>query len=378
MAKKGTPKTSGRPYERSPASSPPLVEAANASDQVTQSPVPDSACQSSSEEAPSVASADAPSAPYQPPTSAGSARLPVHSVPCLGSGRPVSASHLVEEIYDWIDLFKEGTEPMSGLPTGFIDLDERMAGLHRAELVVIGGRPGAGKSAFVENLVRQLALDGGHGVYVVSLEQPSTKFVERIFANAARVDWHKLRKGLIGFDGMERLIKIGRKLKEAKVFVTDSPRQGVADIAGDAYELAGNPGIRAVVIDSIHLIRPADPAEPRHEQIGRIARDLKVLARELDLPVIVTAEASRASEDRGDRKPRLADLRESAAIGEVADSVLLLHRPEMYEYGQHEGIVEVNIAKQRNGPTGEVVLTYVKECMRFENFAVEAPFAYDR
>jgi replicative DNA helicase len=226
-------------------------------------------------------------------------------------------------------------------------------------------------------MIRHIIVDYGKPVFFVSLEQSRIELAERLLCSQARVDSHKLRKGHLGSDDMQKLIEAGGILRAAKLFIDDTPGQGMLRIAANARRLKLRHNVSCVFIDYLQLIDPDNRRDSRQEQVAQISRRLKFLARELRIPVVALAQVNRASEDRGDHKPRLADLRESGSIEQDADTCMILHRPEMYEPGQHEGIVELNIAKQRNGPTGEITLTYIKQFMRFENFAVEGPFSYD-
>jgi replicative DNA helicase len=188
------------------------------------------------------------------------------------------------------------------------------------------------------------------------------------------VDSHRLRKGALGSDDMDKLIAAGGVLRKARIFIDDSPAQSMLRIAANSRRLLLREGIKLVIIDYLQLIEPENRRDPRQEQVAQTSRRLKFLAKELQIPVLALAQVNRASEDRHDHKPRLSDLRESGSIEADADMVLLLHRPELYEPGQNEGSVEVIIAKQRNGPTGEIMLTFLKQFMRFENYAVGVPF----
>jgi len=282
------------------------------------------------------------------------------------------------EAYDRIDARQQHDQTaISGLPTGFLDLDEKTAGLQNSELVIIAARPSAGKTAFALNLARHVAVEEGHPVFVVSLEQSRIELAERLLCSQARVDSHRLRKGNLSSADMQKLIEAGGILRNAKLFIDDTPSLGMLRIAANARRLKLRQSVRLVVIDYLQLIEPDNRRDSRQEQVAHISRRLKHLARELAIPVVALAQVNRSSEDRQDHKPRLADLRESGSIEQDADTVMILHRPEMYEPGQQEGIVEVNVAKQRNGPTGEITLTFLKQFMRFENFAVGQPFAYD-
>jgi replicative DNA helicase len=166
-------------------------------------------------------------------------------------------------------------------------------------------------------------------------------------------------------------------LRQARLYIDDSPGQGMLRIAANARRLKLRHKIKCVFIDYLQLIEPDSRRDNRQEQVANISRRLKFMAKELQIPVIALAQLNRSSEDRQGNKPRLADLRESGSIEQDADTVMLLHRPELYEPGQHEGIVEILVAKQRNGPTGEIQLTYLKQFMRFENFAAQSPFGYE-
>jgi replicative DNA helicase len=293
------------------------------------------------------------------------------------TGQTITLHDALNEAYKRIDqrATRENVN-VSGLPTGFLDLDEKTAGLQNSELILIAARPSVGKTTFALNLVRHIAVDGGHPVFFVSLEQSRIELAERLLCCQARVDSHKLRKGHLSGEDMQRLIEAGDLLRPARLFIDDSPGQGMLRIAANARRLKLKQKIRLVVIDYLQLIEPDIRKESRQEQVANISRRLKFLARELEIPVVALAQVNRGSEDRQDHRPRLSDLRESGALEQDSDTVMLLHRPELHEPGQQEGVVEVIIGKQRNGPTGEITLTYLKHFMRFENFAVEASYSY--
>jgi replicative DNA helicase len=244
--------------------------------------------------------------------------------------------------------------------------------MQNSELVIIAARPSVGKTSFALNVIRHVAVEEEQPVFFVSLEQSRIELAERLLCCQARVDSHRLRKGHLGSEDMDKLNSAGEVLRRTKLFLDDTPGQSMLRIAANARRLKLRHGIRMVVVDYLQLIDPDNRRDSRQEQVANISRRLKFLARELEVPVLALAQVNRSSEDRQDHRPRLADLRESGAIEQDADTVMLLHRPELHEPGQHEGIVEVLVAKQRNGPTGDVTLTYIKQFMRFENFAVEA------
>jgi replicative DNA helicase len=209
----------------------------------------------------------------------------------------------------------------------------------------------------------------------VSLEQSRVELAERLLCCQAKVDSHKLRKGHLSADDIYQLTQAGDELSQAPLYIDDTPSQGMLRIAANARRLMRR-GLKAVFVDYLQLIDADNRRDSRQEQVATISRRLKHLARELQIPVIALAQVNRSSEERQDHRPRLADLRESGSIEQDADTVMMLHRPELHEPGQHEGVIEVIVAKQRNGPTGEITLTFLKQFMRFENFAVEAPFGY--
>jgi replicative DNA helicase len=215
-------------------------------------------------------------------------------------------------------------------------------------------------------------VDEGLPALFVSLEQSRVEIAERLLCCQARINSHKLRKGHIDSDEFSQLLTGSDTLGQAKLFIDDTPCQNMLRIAANARRLKLRHDVKIVVIDYLQLIDPDNKRDSRQEQVATISRRLKFLARELKIPVVALAQVNRSSEDRQDHRPRLSDLRESGAIEQDADTVLLLHRPEYHEPGQHEGVVEIIVGKQRNGPTGEVTLMYIKEYMRFENFAVEA------
>jgi replicative DNA helicase len=307
----------------------------------------------------------------------GDAEKKIFEIAELGvTGQTYTLQQALKEAYDRIDLrhTRDAHDPASGVASGFVDLDEKTAGFHNSELVILAARPSVGKTALALNLARHMAVEEKHPIFFVSLEQSRIELAERLLCCQARVDSHKLRKGHLASDEMQRLIEAGGVLGKAKLFIDDTPGQGMLRIAANARRLKMRHHIRTVFVDYLQLIEPDNRRDNRQEQVATISRRLKFLARELQIPVVALAQVNRSSEDRQDHRPRLADLRESGSLEQDADTVMMLHRPEMYEPGQHEGTVEVIIAKQRNGPTGEITLTYLKQFMRFENFAVGMGF----
>jgi replicative DNA helicase len=283
-------------------------------------------------------------------------------------------SEALSEAYDRIDARTQGQHSNSSVPTGFTALDAITSGFHNNELVIIAARPSVGKTAFVLNIIRHAILESRAGVLFSSLEQSKIEIAERLMCAHARVDSHKLRKGALSADEMNLLVQAGGELSQAPLFIDDSPTQSMLRIAANARRLKKQYNIRLVAIDYLQLIEPENRRDPRQEQVAQISRRLKALARELQIPVVSLAQVNRSSEDRQDHRPRMSDLRESGSIEQDADTVLMLHRPDRYESQEAEGLMEVLVAKQRNGPVGNIDLTYVKQYMRFENLVVGTPF----
>lgn len=287
-------------------------------------------------------------------------------------GETKTLADTIYEVYDHIDLRKSRGLSISGISTGYVDLDTLTAGLQKSELVIVAARPSVGKTAFALNLVRNIIVEEKLPVLFFSLEQSRNELAERLLCCQGQVDSHKVRTGHLNQDDIQKLMDAGDVLRKARLYIDDTPTRSMLQIAATARRLKKkhekDGGLRLIVIDYLQLIDPENRRDPRQEQVAQISRRLKFLARELVVPVIALAQVNRASEDRQDHKPRLADLRESGSIEQDADTCLMLHRPGKFDGTQKDNILEVIIAKQRNGPTGEITLTYLKQFMRFENY----------
>ena len=269
---------------------------------------------------------------------------------------------------------------ISGMATGYVDLDNITAGLQNSELVIIAARPSVGKTAFALNVVRNVVTEhdgGGHSPVVLffSLEMARIELAERLLCCQSRVDSHKVRKGHLNSDDITKLMEAGDVLRKARLYIDDTPSRTMIQIGASARRLQKkhekDGGLKLIVIDYLQLIEPENRRDPRQEQVAQISRRLKFLARELLVPVIALAQVNRASEDRQDHKPRLSDLRESGSIEQDADTCMMLHRPGKFDGTQDDNILEIIIAKQRNGPTGEITLTWRKEYNRYENYIAD-------
>ncbi len=280
----------------------------------------------------------------------------------------VSLKEVVQTSIENIDQVYQRKAQVSGIPTGFVDLDIKTAGLHASDLIVIAGRPSMGKSAFATGLAEYAGVTEKIPLAFFSLEMSKDQLVQRMLCSHARVDAHKVRTGYLSPSDWPKLTAAAGKLSEAPIFIDDSPAISVMELRAKARRLKAHHDIRLIVLDYLQLMRGKDRAVNRQQEISEISRSLKALARELNLPVIAISQLSRAVESRTDHRPQLSDLRESGAIEQDADLVLLLLREEYYNpTPDNEGITEVIIAKQRNGPVGTVKFAFIKEFARFDN-----------
>lgn len=274
-----------------------------------------------------------------------------------------------------IGAFKEMEKRWAGessppVLSGFTDFDRQMQGFRGSQLVILAARPSMGKTACVCNLALNAAKDG-NGILLFSLEQGQQELIERLLAMQSKISSYKLREGdLTEFESF-RVKEATRELSDLPVFIDDNAYRNVTQIGSIARRIKRKHGLSAVVIDYIQLIQPEDGRQPREQQVATISRRLKGLAKELDIPVIALAQLNRQLEQRkgDDQIPRMSDLRESGALEQDADVIWFLHRPEQLEPGNQKGKACWRIAKNRNGPTFDVWLTWLKETMRFADMA---------
>lgn len=258
---------------------------------------------------------------------------------------------------------------VSGTTTGFTDLDATTTGLQPTELVILAARPSMGKTAFVCNVAEAIARQGDKGVLLFSLEQSNLELAERFLCITAKVNGHDLRAGNLTAEQRDQLMMASDELARLPMFIDDKPGRTMGQIAALARRLHRKNPLGVIIIDYLQLVEPEDKNSPREQQIAGISRRLKFLAKELRVPVIALAQLNRGVELREDKRPRLADLRESGAIEQDADMVMFLHRPDAYDPEDRPGEAEIVIAKHRSGPTGIVRLTWRKEFMRFEDYS---------
>ena len=258
-------------------------------------------------------------------------------------------------------------EMITGVPTGFTDFDRLTSGLQRQELIVIAARPSMGKTALALNMA-QYASKNANVVGIFSLEMSAEQLVSRLLCSEARVDAHRLRTGYLNREEWARLADALRRLCETKVFIDDTPGVGVLEMRAKCRRLKAEHGLDLLIIDYLQLMAGRGRIESRQQEVSQISRDLKGLAKELDVPVIALSQLSRAPETRSEHKPQLSDLRESGAIEQDSDVVCFIFREELYNpTDENQGVAELIIGKQRNGPTGSVQLAFLKEFTRFEN-----------
>lgn len=277
---------------------------------------------------------------------------------------------VIKSSIETIDSLYQRKENITGLGTGFRDLDIKTAGFHPSDLIVVAGRPSMGKSALATCIVEHVGVVEKQPVAFFSLEMSKEQLVQRMLCSHARVDAHKVRTGFLSQADWPRLVNAAGKLSEAPIYIDDAPGATVLEIRTKARRMKAQFDIKMIVLDYLQLMQGPLRADNRQQEISEISRSLKALARELNVPLIAISQLSRAVEQRSDHRPQLSDLRESGAIEQDADLVLLLLREEYYNpTEENKGMAEVIIAKQRNGPVGSLNLAFLGEYMRFENLA---------
>jgi replicative DNA helicase len=282
-----------------------------------------------------------------------------------------SIKELVKTSIETIDALYQRKGFITGMPTGFADLDQMTAGLQPSELIIVAGRPGMGKSSFALCIAEHVALQHKQAVALFSLEMSEDHLVQRMLCSQARINAHNVRTGMLSASDWPKLTQAAGRLSEAPVFIDDSPSLSILELRAKARRLKARHNISLLVVDYLQMMDEPSKMDNRQQEVAVISRSLKAIARELDIPVIAVSQLSRAPEQRGDMpRPRLSDLRESGSIEQDADVVLFLFREEYYKpTDDNRNTAEVIIGKQRNGPTGTVKLAFIKEYTRFETLA---------
>ena len=296
-----------------------------------------------------------------------------------GSGEVKVISEVLQESLDRIDARMDQQHAFGGLETGFDDFDQMTGGLQNSELIILAARPSMGKTALAMNMAEHIALAGQSPVLFVSLEMSALELGDRLLCSVAEVNGHRLRNGSITAEERRRLVQTAAEVSQAPLHIDDSPSRTMTEIAANARRLKRRENLGLIVIDYLQLIEPDNARDPRQEQVAKIARRLKGVARELEVPALCLAQLNRQVEAGGDKKPQLSHLRESGAIEQDADVVMFVHRDEYYQTNEEDreavrGEADLLIRKQRNGPTGDIKLTWSHEFTRFRNYA-QKPYA---
>jgi replicative DNA helicase len=290
----------------------------------------------------------------------------------------VALKDIVKDSFKTIERLYERKEMVTGLPTGFADIDKLTSGFQPSDLIIVAGRPSMGKTAFCLNVAAHAAIDKEKAVAVFSLEMSKEQLVLRMLCSEARVDAHKLRTGYLSESDWPKLTLAAGRLSEAPIFIDDTAAISVLEMRAKARRLKAEHGLELIIVDYLQLMRGRGRDDNREQEISNISRSLKALAKELQVPVIALSQLNRAVETRGkDKRPMLADLRESGAIEQDADVIFFIYRDEVYNKCEcphdgeclcgRRGVAEVIIGKQRNGPIGKVDLTFMSRYTRFEN-----------
>ena len=285
-----------------------------------------------------------------------------------GGFEPIKS--LLTKAVDRIETLFEKDDPITGLSTGFTDLDKMTSGLQPADLVIIAGRPSMGKTALSMNIAENIAINSGKPVAVFSMEMPGESLAIRMMSSLGRIDQHRVRTGSLEDDEWPRLTSAVSILAEARMHIDDTPALSPTEVRARARRLMREEGeLGLIMVDYLQLMQVSGSAENRTNEISIISRSLKALAKELNVPVVALSQLNRSLEQRTNKRPIMSDLRESGAIEQDADLVLFIYRDEVYnEESPDKGMAEIIIGKQRNGPIGTLKLTFLGQYTKFENF----------
>ncbi|MGC8676916.1 MAG: replicative DNA helicase [Hydrogenobaculum sp.] len=287
---------------------------------------------------------------------------------------------ILENVISIIEKFAHKKELVTGVPTGFIDLDKLTTGFHESDLVIIAARPGMGKSSFMLSMMHNMAKkDIAVGIF--SLEMSKEQLIMRLLSSASKIDMQRLRTGMVTDEEIKLLNSTKEELSKLKIYIDDSPAISISDLRIKARKLVREKDVKIIAIDYLQLVRSIRAKGNRQEEVAEVSRNLKALAKELKIPVIALAQLSRQTEHRSDKRPQLSDLRESGQIEQDADLILFLHRPEYYKKNplpEEKGLVEVIIAKQRQGPTGIVRLAFISDFASFYQLSEKAASLYSK
>ncbi len=286
----------------------------------------------------------------------------------------VPLKEVVNEAFDRITELYHRDEHVTGIPSGFVDLDVLTAGFQPSDFIVVAARPGMGKTSFCLNVAQYVGVERKIPVAIFSLEMSKDQVAQRMLCSEARIDAGRVRKGFLAERDWPQLAHAAGKLAEAPIFIDDTPSISVLELRAKARRLKAEKSLGLVIIDYLQLMKGYGRSENRQQEISEISRSLKAMARELNVPVIAVSQLSRAVEQRSPKRPQLSDLRESGAIEQDADLVILIYREDYYNPNTpKKNIAEIIVAKQRNGPMGKVELLFQRDFARFENLARRIP-----
>lgn len=279
----------------------------------------------------------------------------------------VGIGEIARRQLDAVEQMAGRPQMITGLPTGFTDLDQMTSGLQPGDMIVVAGRPSSGKTSFALSIAQNVA-EKGYVVGIASLEMSKEQLVQRMLCSAARINLHRFRGGFLSREEWGRLAEALGRLAECRIFIDDTPAMTALELRAKARRLKHEKGLDLLIVDYLQMMTTRGRFENRQQEVSHISRELKQIAKDLNVPLLAVSQLSRAPETRTSHRPQLSDLRDSGSIEQDADVVLFVYREEMYHpTEENEGIAEIIIGKQRNGPTGSVQLAFVKEFTRFEN-----------
>ena len=288
-----------------------------------------------------------------------------------------SIKEMIKHSFKTIERLYEKKELITGVPTGFEGIDRFTSGFQLSDLIIIAGRPSMGKTSFALNIAQYAAIEASVPVGIFSLEMSKEQLSLRMLCSEAKVDAQRLRTGFLSESDWPKLTRAVGSLSEAPIFVDDTPALSILEMRAKARRLKSEKGLGLIIVDYLQLMRGRVNVERREQEISEISRSLKALAKELNLPVVALSQLNRRVEERHDKRPQLADLRESGAIEQDADVIIFIYRDEIYnksEDNENKGTAEIIIGKQRNGPIGMTKLAFIDKFATFENLA---PFTKD-
>ena len=283
------------------------------------------------------------------------------------SSPTIKLFNILHDTFDHISNLHDREGRLTGISTGYYDLNDITSGLQKSELIVIAARPSMGKSSLVLNIAEHAGTKEKKPTLIFSMEMSAQQVAQNMLCSTAKIDAHLLRTGKLDDNQFSNLSLAMGDLSESEIFIDDTPGLGLLELRAKARRLKLQHNIQMIIVDYLQLME-ARKAENRQQEISSISRGLKALARELEVPVIAVSQLNRSVETREGHTPRMSDLRESGSIEQDADVIILLHREDYYDPTKRPGEVDLNIAKQRNGPTGKVKLTFRREILRFENY----------